>query len=142
MFFILTDRASHKPYPVIYAVANPVRGLLDRKISEEYLENSNESTQNKNKKQGKNDKKRKERKKKKKKKNSRANARKKGSIDTQGTHKEKIDAWHKYKGKHARNTKKGALDINKERVWYTATRYYSHPIPPTYLSQLHLHPKA
>ena len=32
-----------KPYPVIYVVANPVRGLLDRKISEEHLPSSNES---------------------------------------------------------------------------------------------------
>ena len=32
-----------QPYPVIYVVANPVRGLLDRKISEEHLQSSNES---------------------------------------------------------------------------------------------------
>ena len=32
-----------QPYPVIYVVANPVRGLLDRKISEEHLHSSNES---------------------------------------------------------------------------------------------------
>ena len=32
-----------KPYPVIYAVANPARGLLERKLSEDYLQSSNES---------------------------------------------------------------------------------------------------
>ena len=32
-----------KPYPVTYAVVNPVRGLLDRKISEECLQSSNGS---------------------------------------------------------------------------------------------------
>ena len=32
-----------QPYPVIHVVANPVRGLLDRKISEEHLPSSNES---------------------------------------------------------------------------------------------------
>ena len=32
-----------QPYPVIYVVANPVRGLLDRKRSEEHLQSSNES---------------------------------------------------------------------------------------------------
>ena len=26
-----------QPYPVIYAVANPASGLLDRKISEEHI---------------------------------------------------------------------------------------------------------
>ena len=40
MFFTLTDRAStiYK-----YVVANPVRGLLDRKRSEGHLQSSNES---------------------------------------------------------------------------------------------------
>ena len=42
VFFIFTDRVS-PIYPVIYAVANPVRGMLDRKISEEHLQSSNES---------------------------------------------------------------------------------------------------
>ena len=40
VFFTLTDRASainHTRYPVIYVVANPVRGLLDRKRSEEHI---------------------------------------------------------------------------------------------------------
>ena len=32
-----------QPYPVIYAIANPVRGLLGRKRSEEHLQSSNES---------------------------------------------------------------------------------------------------
>ena len=32
-----------QPYPVLYVVANPVRGLLDRKRSEEHLPSSNES---------------------------------------------------------------------------------------------------
>ena len=32
-----------QPYPVIHVVANPVRGLLDRKKSEEHLPSSNES---------------------------------------------------------------------------------------------------
>ena len=32
-----------QPYPVIYVVAIPVRGLLDRKRSEEHLPSSNES---------------------------------------------------------------------------------------------------
>ena len=36
VFFTLTDRAT-----VIYVVANPVRGLLDRKRSEEHLQSSN-----------------------------------------------------------------------------------------------------
>ena len=40
VFFSLTDRAST---PVIYALANPVRGLLDRKRSEEHLQGSNEN---------------------------------------------------------------------------------------------------
>ena len=31
-------------YPVIYVVANPVRGLLDRKRSEEHLQSSNEKS--------------------------------------------------------------------------------------------------
>ena len=40
--------SSHKPigpqpYPIIHVVANPVRGLLDRKRSEEHLPSSNES---------------------------------------------------------------------------------------------------
>ena len=44
MFFTLTDRASTIPSSIIYVVANPVvvRGLLDRKRSEEYLQSSNE----------------------------------------------------------------------------------------------------
>ena len=42
VFFTLTDRAS-TIYPVLYVVANPVRGLLDRKRSEEHLPSSNES---------------------------------------------------------------------------------------------------
>ena len=33
-----------QPYPVIYVAANLVRGLLDRKRSEEHLKSSNEST--------------------------------------------------------------------------------------------------
>ena len=32
-----------QPYPVLYVVVNPVRGLLDRKRSEEHLPSSNES---------------------------------------------------------------------------------------------------
>ena len=32
-----------QPYPVIHVVANPVRGLLDIKRSEEHLPSSNES---------------------------------------------------------------------------------------------------
>ena len=32
-----------QPYPVLYAVAIPIRGLLDRKISKEHLQSSNES---------------------------------------------------------------------------------------------------
>ena len=32
-----------QPYPVLYGVANPVRGLLDRKRSEEHLPSSNQS---------------------------------------------------------------------------------------------------
>ena len=60
VFFTLTDRASTVPSK-IYVVANPVRGLLDRKRSEEHLQSSNESkiknkTKNKNK-QNRNDKK-------------------------------------------------------------------------------------
>ena len=37
-----------QPYPVRHVVANPVRGLLDRKISEEHLPSSNEQKQNAN----------------------------------------------------------------------------------------------
>ena len=40
-FTLLTDRAS--TIVVIHVVANPVRGLLDRKRSEEHLPSSNES---------------------------------------------------------------------------------------------------
>ena len=36
-----------QPYPVIYMVANLVRGLLDRKRSEEHLQSSNESIKTK-----------------------------------------------------------------------------------------------
>ena len=43
VFFTLTDRASTIPSNM---VANPVRGLLDRKISEEHLPSSNESKRN------------------------------------------------------------------------------------------------
>ena len=35
-----------QPYPVIYVVANPVRGLLDRKISEELLGKASEARVN------------------------------------------------------------------------------------------------
>ena len=38
-----------QPYPVTYAVVSSVRGLLDRKTSEEYLQSSNESIKKKNK---------------------------------------------------------------------------------------------
>ena len=48
VFFTLTDRP--QPYTVIYVVANPVRGLLDRKISEEHLQSSNKSIKKKKKK--------------------------------------------------------------------------------------------
>ena len=43
VFFTLTDRASTIPSNIVYVVANPVRGLLDRKRSEEHLQSSNES---------------------------------------------------------------------------------------------------
>ena len=44
VFFTLTDRASTIPSTVIYyVVANPVRGLLDIKRSEEHLPSSSES---------------------------------------------------------------------------------------------------
>ena len=36
-------------YPIIYVVANPVRALLDTKRSEEHLQSSNESMENKTK---------------------------------------------------------------------------------------------
>ena len=40
-----------QPYTVIYVVANPVRGLLNRKRSDEHLQSSSESkNKNKNKK--------------------------------------------------------------------------------------------
>ena len=53
MFFTLTDRASTIPNSIIYVVANPVvvRGLLDRKRSEEYLQSSNEIMKKKKKRQ-------------------------------------------------------------------------------------------
>ena len=46
--YVLLLFSSHQPigpqpYPVINVVANPVRGLLDRKRSEEHLPSSNES---------------------------------------------------------------------------------------------------
>ena len=34
VFFTLIDRASTMPSNMLYVVANPVRGLLDRKISD------------------------------------------------------------------------------------------------------------
>ena len=40
---ICDDHAYIHTYPVLYVVANPVRGLLDRKRSEEHLPSSNES---------------------------------------------------------------------------------------------------
>ena len=43
-FFTLNDRAPTEPSNTDYVVANPVRGLLDRKRSEEHLQSSNEST--------------------------------------------------------------------------------------------------
>ena len=51
VFFIFRP-IEPQPYPVVYVVANPVRGLLDRKRSEVHLQSSNESIktqQNKNK---------------------------------------------------------------------------------------------
>ena len=54
VFFTLTDPPLS--YPVIYVVANPVRGLLDREILEEHLQSSNERKKQ-NKKQNENDKK-------------------------------------------------------------------------------------
>ena len=44
----LIDRAS-TIYPVTYVVANPVRGLLDRKRPEEHLQSSNEGIKTKQK---------------------------------------------------------------------------------------------
>ena len=43
VFFTLSDRAATVLYQVIYVVANPGRGLLDRKRSEEHLQSSNKS---------------------------------------------------------------------------------------------------
>ena len=40
---VLHINRSGLKYPVIYAVANPVRGVLDRKGSQEHLQKSNES---------------------------------------------------------------------------------------------------
>ena len=53
VFFTLTDRASTTPSNILYVIANPVRGLVDRKTSEEHLQSSNESMETK---QNKNDK--------------------------------------------------------------------------------------
>ena len=39
----ITDSIGFQPCSVIYAVANPVRGLLDRKMSVEHLQSSSES---------------------------------------------------------------------------------------------------
>ena len=36
-----------QPYPVIYEIANPVRDLLDRKISKEHVQSSDESIKTK-----------------------------------------------------------------------------------------------
>ena len=38
-----------QPYPVMYVVTNPVRGLLDRTKSEEHLQSSKESKAKQNK---------------------------------------------------------------------------------------------
>ena len=43
MFVFLHSAIGPQPYPIIYAVASPVRGLLGRIISEEHLQSSNES---------------------------------------------------------------------------------------------------
>ena len=48
MSYLLLLFSSHQPiglqpYPVIYVVANPLRGLLYRKRSEEHLQSFNES---------------------------------------------------------------------------------------------------
>ena len=40
--FLHINRSGLNPYPVIYKVANPVRGLLDRRRSEEHLQTFNE----------------------------------------------------------------------------------------------------
>ena len=46
VFVTLTDRASTIPSSIVL-IANPVRSLLDRKISEEHLQSSNESMKTK-----------------------------------------------------------------------------------------------
>ena len=50
-FFTNTDRHRGQPHPVSYAVANPIRGLLGRKKSEEHLQNSSASIKNSKKRQ-------------------------------------------------------------------------------------------
>ena len=58
VFFTITDRSGvPQPYPVTYAVANPVRGLLDRKRSEEHPLSFNGGMKNKQNKTKKRDKK-------------------------------------------------------------------------------------
>ena len=48
VFFTLTNRALN---PVLYVVANPVHGLLDRTRSEEHLQSYNEALKTKTKQQ-------------------------------------------------------------------------------------------
>ena len=80
VLFTLTDLVS--------TIANPVCGLLDRKISEGYLQSSNESME------------------------TRTKTTKERNSNT--THiPEKTEEWHSI-----------------ERVWNTASRELSHPIPP------------
>ena len=67
-------------YPVIYVVDNPVRGLLDRKRSEEHLQSSNGS-KNKNKNKNKNMR-------------QIRNDKKKGTIIAQSTCQKKIEEGH------------------------------------------------
>ena len=113
-----TDRASAIPSN-IYAVANPVRGLLNRKISEEHLQSSNESIDRE--KQEKNEIK----------KNKKRKCRKDllGRIQRQ-TRREPLLLYIKRMhgdSIHARVQPKERLSL--ERVWYIASREPSEPPP-------------
>ena len=91
--------SSHQPigpqqYPVIFAAANPIRGLLDRKRSKEHLQSSNyENIKQKQKTEIK------QKRRKIRKKTHKQMPAKMGCRDAQVTHKIQTDAW--------RNTKKG-----------------------------------
>ena len=94
-------------YPVIYVVANPVRGLLDRKRSKELLPRSNES---------------------KRKTQTHKNDKEKGTRITKYTCQEKIDeghsierVWHSV-SREPSDTLPGSQTMHPKRVAFTTFR--------------------